>query len=53
MIMTGLQEWNMKTKTRITVKNIKKMNIIQREQNIKIKIKIKICRLKKRSMNIN
>ena len=42
MIMTRLQEGNMKTKTRITVKNINKAKTIQPEKTIKMKIKMKI-----------
>ena len=43
MIMTGLQDWNMKiqkTKTRITVKEIKKTKIIYKAEIMKVKIKM-------------
>ena len=45
MIMTGLKEWNMKTietKTKITVKSVRKKNTIQKSKMMKLKIKIKI-----------
>ena len=45
MIMTGLQEWNMRTlkeKIRTTVKKISKMMTIQKAKIIKIKMKMKI-----------
>ena len=39
MITTGLQEWNMKTKTKITVNKIRKTKIIQTTKIMKVKIK--------------
>ena len=45
MIMTGLREWNkktLKTKTKITVKNISKTKTIQKSKIMKIKTKIKV-----------
>ena len=42
MIMNGLKEWNMKTKTKITVRKIRKKKVIQKAKMIKMKIKMKI-----------
>ena len=55
MIMTGLKEYNMNTtekKTRITVKNTRKKNNIQKLKMMKMKIKMKIYMLKKISMKM-
>ena len=45
MIMTALQEWNMKTmntRTSITVKNISKTKAIQKAKIMKVMIKMNI-----------
>ena len=42
MIMTGLQEGNMKMKTKIVVKRISETNTIQNVKIMKMKIKMKI-----------
>ena len=42
MIMTGLQEWNIKTKPRITVKNIRNTKTIQTSKRIQMKIKMNV-----------
>ena len=52
MIMTGFQEWNMKTKTSITLKNIRKTKTIQKSKMMKMNINTKIYRVKKILMNI-
>ena len=56
MIVTGFQECNMKilkTKTRITVKNIRKTKTMQKEKIIMVNIRMKIYRLKKRLVKMN
>ena len=50
MIMTGLQEWNMKrpkTKTRITAKEIRKKRDNTEIENDEMNIRINIYRLRK------
>ena len=45
MIMTGFQEWNIKTPkmiTRITVNKIRKTKTIEKAKTMKMKIKMKI-----------
>ena len=42
MIMNGMQEWNIKIKTRFTAKKTRNTKTIQKTEMMKMKIKINI-----------